>query len=395
MNMDKIRSDFEFLNKVIKGKPIIYMDSACVSLKPKQVVEAVNRYYLEMPVCEGRSNHSFGRSLTQEIENARKNIQKFLNASQSREIIFTKNTTEGINIIANSLDLKKGDSILTSDKEHNSGFLPYNILEKKGIKHKTFRFGDLGDFKKNLDKSVRLVSLAYVSNIDGSENPVEEIIKASHKNNSLVLIDAAQAVPHKEVNLKRLDTDFLVFSGHKALSPSGTGVLYGKLALLEKLNPFIVGGGTVKNSTYKEFEVEEVPKRFEAGLQDYAGIMGLSAAITYLQNIGMKNIEKYVDELTKFVSEELVKKGIKVLNYPSNKHGIISFNINGADPHVVSGLLGESANILVRSGMHCAHPWFNANKINGTVRVSLYFYNTKNECEKLIKEISKIQEVLT
>lgn len=372
--------------------PIIYMDSACVTLKPIQVIEAMSCYYKEFPACAGRSNHSFGRKVTQEINQARITVQKFINAKNSKEIIFTRNTTEGINLIANSLKLKKGDAVLTSDKEHNSVLIPFQLLKNKGINHKIFKFGDLNDFREKLTNDVRLVSTAITSNLDGTSQPIDEMIRLVHKNNGLILLDGAQAVPHKEIDVKKLDVDFLAFSGHKMLGPSGIGVLYGKFHLLENLNNFIMGGETVKNSTFENFEIEDIPERFEAGLQNYSGIIGLAEAIRYLQKIGMRNIEKHEQELNQYLSKKFLDMGISILGDadPKKRSGIISFNIKKMHPHEIAGIINESANIMIRSGMHCVHSWFNANNINGSARISLYMYNTKEECDLLVNELKKI-----
>jgi len=396
LNIQKIREDFPIYKKLINGKPISYMDSACVSLKPIQVIDAINKYYNEFPACGGRSEHSFGKKVTGAVNNARKIIQNFLNAKKVNEIIFTKNSTEGINLITNSLNLQEGDVVLTSDKEHNSVLLPIQLLKEKGIKHKIFKFGDIDDFEEKLTKDVKLVSTAHISNLDGTINPIEEIISLSHENNSLVLIDAAQSAGHNKINVRKLNVDFLVFSGHKVFGPSGTGILYGKLDLLKELKPFIIGGNTVKDSTYKNYEIEDVPERFEAGLQDYAGIIGLGEAIKYLENIGINNIEMHEYQLNKLISQAFMELGIEILGDldPEKRSAIISFNIKGMDFHEVAGILNESSNIMIRSGRHCVHSWFNANNIEGSARISLSVYNTEEECEVLIKEIKKIKNLI-
>lgn len=392
MNINKIREDFPVYQNKLNGKSIVYMDSACVTLKPNPVIDAMNKYYKEFPGCAGRSNHAFGIKVTDEVNKSRAMIQRFINAKSPKEIIFTRNTTEGINLIANSIKLAHGDAVLTSDKEHNSCLIPFQLLKNKGIKHRTFRFGDLEDFKSKLTKDVKLVATAMTSNLDGTSQPIEEMIRLTHKNNSLILIDGAQAVPHKEINVRKLDVDFLAFSGHKMLGPSGIGVLYGKYSLLEQLNQFMVGGETVKNSTIGSFEIEEIPERFEAGLQNYSGIIGLAEAVRYMQGIGMKNIEKHEHELNQYVSEKFQEMGISILGDKdaSRRSGIISFNIKGIHYHEIAGILNEKSNIMIRSGMHCVHSWFNANNIDGSARVSLYLYNTKEECDVLINEIKEI-----
>jgi cysteine desulfurase/selenocysteine lyase len=395
MNIDKIREDFLVLNKQLSGKSITYLDSACVTLKPKRVVEAINRYYNEFPVCGGRSNHKLGKIVTEEVEKSREIIRKFLSAKKSKEIIFTKNTTESINLIVNSINLKQGDIILTSDKEHNSLLLPVQLLKSNGIGHKMFRFGDINDFKSKLDKNVKLIATAHVSNLDGTINPVDEIINLGHKNKSLILIDAAQSISHVKIDVKRMDVDFLAFSGHKIFGPSGTGVLYGKYDLLNQLKPFIFGGGTVKDSAYGGYIIEDIPQRFEAGLADYAGIIGLGEAINYFQNFGVENIEKHIENLNKIITQEFLKLEISILgeNDYRKRKGIISFNIRGIHNKEIAELLNQN-NIFIRAGMHCVHSWFNANKIDGSARISLSIYNNEEDCRKVIEEVKKISNLL-
>lgn len=396
LDIKKIREDFPIFKKQINGLPVIYMDSACVSLKPIQVINAINKYYNEFPACGERSGHKLGKRVTEEMSNTREIVRDFLNAKKAKEIIFTRNSTEGINLVTNSLNLQEGDVVLTSDKEHNSVLLPVQLLKEKGIKHRIFKFGDINDFNNKLTKEVKLVSTVHISNLDGTINPIEEIIRRSHDNQSLVLIDAAQSVGHRRLNVRKLDVDFLVFSGHKVFGPSGTGVLYGKLNLLEKLKPFIIGGNTVKDSTYETYEIEDVPERFEAGLQDYAGIIGLGEAIKYLINLGVDNIEMYESRLNKLISQEFVKMGIDILGglNPEKRSAIISFNLKGMNFHEVAGILNESKNIMIRSGRHCVHSWFNANNIDGSARISLSIYNTEEECKLLVEELKKIKSLI-
>jgi len=395
MNIDKIREDFQILKKELNEKPIVYLDSACVTLKPKQVIDALNKYYNEFPACGERSNHKLGKRVTEEVEKSREVVKKFINARKSNEIIFTKNTTEGINLILNSIELKKGDIILTSDKEHNSILLPVQLLKNKGIEHRIFKFGDINDFKSKLDKDIKLIVTAHISNLDGTINPIEEIINLSHKNKSLILVDAAQSILHVKINVKKMDIDFLAFSGHKIFGPSGTGVLYGKYDLLNKLKPFIFGGGTVKDSTYEDYVIENIPQRFEAGLQDYAGIIGLGEAIKYFQGLGIEGVEDYIEDLNKIITQEFLKLGIKILgeeDYKKRK-GIISFNIKGVNNKEIAEILNQN-NIFIRAGMHCVHSWFNSNKIDGSARISLSVYNTEEDCRKVIEEIKKIKSLI-
>jgi len=388
MNPEKIRHDFPVLEK-----GLIYLDNACQTLRPKPVIEKINEYYTNYPSCEGRSHHKTGKKVGQEVKKARKIIQQFFNAKKTEEIIFTKNTTEAINLIANSLNLKKEDIILSSDKEHNSNLIPWQMLAEKGIKHEIYEFGNLEEFKSKLNPSVKLVATAHTSNLDGTSQPIQEIIQLAHANKSIVLLDGAQSAPHKPIDVKKLDVDFFACSGHKMMGPSGIGILYGKYYLLEKLNPFLVGGETVEESTYESCEFAKPPEKFEAGLQHYAGIIGLGAAVEYLSKIGMKSIIDHETALNKKITSALTKHDKIEIIGPKNaeqRGSIFSFNIKGMDPHEVAIMLDNSANIAVRSGAHCCHSWFNKHNIKGSVRASLYIYNNEDDAEKFIKEVEKI-----
>jgi len=401
MDPTKMRQDFPVLNKK-SDKPLIYFDNACMTFRPVQVINAIIRYYEEFPACGERSKHKLGAKVTEEVDAARKAVKDFLGAKNEKEIIFTKNTTEGINLVANSLGLKSGDVVLTTDREHNSNLLPWQKLAKLGVKHEMVRSKpdgtfDLEAFEKRLDRSVRLVSMVHTSNLDGYTLPVEKIIKVAHDWGALVMLDAAQSVPHKEVNVGKLGVDFLACSGHKMMGPSGTGILYGKYDLLDKMSPFIVGGGTVSDSTYTAATYEKPPEKFEAGLQDYAGIMGLAEAARYLDKIGRRNVEQHEIELNKIITKGLLNlNGISLIG-PQDaalRSGIISFNVGKAGSHEVALMLDKNYNIAVRSGAHCVHSWFNAHGLKGSVRASLYAYNTKEECAVFLDAMQKLVKVL-
>jgi len=399
---EKIRKDFPIFDKNINGKPVVYFDSACMSLKPRQVIEAMNEYYFDYPACAGRSSHRLGEMATKKVREARQTIAQFINARSEKEIIFTKNTTESINLVANSLDLKAGDLVLTTDKEHNSNLVPWQVLSsKKGIRHKVVGSDADGTFDlekyKKMVKGAKLVSVVHTSNLDGTTIPAKEIIKIAHENGALVLLDAAQSIPHQEINVRDLDVDFLAFSGHKMLGPTGTGVLYGKYQLLEKLEPFLVGGDTVEYSTYKEHKMLLPPEKFEAGLQDYAGIIGLGVAVKYLQLVGFDYIKNHELKLNKYISDELSKiPKIKIIGPadPALRSGIISFYIEGMNMNQIAVMLDNMSNIMIRSGRHCVHSWFEARGIINSARVSLYFYNTMKEAEIFIESIKKITQII-
>jgi len=397
MDIEEIRADFSVLERKINNKPIVYFDNACMTLKPKQVIDAINDFYLKSTGCGGRSAHKLGAEVSERVEETRKSVSKFIN-SKPNEVIFTRNTTESINLVANSFNFKQGDVILTSDREHNSNLVPWQVVaNKKKLTHKVvFSNPDmtfnLEAFKKELNPKVRLVSVVHTSNLDGYTLPVKEIIKLAHGNGSLVLVDAAQSAGHQQVDVKSLDADFVVMSGHKMLGPSGTGILYGKQKLLSELEPFIVGGDTVESTTYESHKFLDSPKKFEAGLQDYAGIFGLGAAVNYLKDIGFDAIHRHEQKLNKQISGFLEKlPGCKIIGPDvSQRSGITSFNIDGLKYHDIALMLNNLSNVMVRSGQHCLHSWFNAHKLSGSVRASVYLYNTEAEVETFISAMKQI-----
>jgi len=397
MNVKKIRQDFPILNRKINGQAIIYFDNACMTLKPKQVINAMNDYYFNYSACAGRSIHKLGSEVTIRYNDARNKIRKFINAKESREIIFTKNTTESINLLARSLRLKKDDIILTTDREHNSNLIPWHIQQElRGINHIVVKSNedntfDLERFENIMSNKVKLVSMVHTSNLDGYTIPAREIIKIAHDYGALVLLDGAQSAPQGFINVQKLDVDFFAFSIHKMLGPTGIGVLYGKYDLLKLLEPFIVGGNTVEKSSYNSHNLLDSPEKFEAGLQNYAGAIGAGAAVEYIMKIRRDNIGEYIYKLNSYISSEIIKiPGINIIGPtdPALRGGIISFNIENYEPHNIAIFL-DKENIMVRSGVFCVHSWFNAKNIKGAVRVSLYFYNTIEECKILIDKIKE------
>lgn len=403
MNLSEVRKDFPLLNSPAGQKQVIYLDSACQSLRPCQVIEAVTNYYVRYSACSGRSMHQLAAAVTNQCDEARTQIARFIGAARKEEIVFTRNTTEGINLVANSLELHPGDVVLITGKEHNSNLIPWQMLVKKvGIRLQilpplpdgTF---DLAACEKALATPVKLVSFGYSSNLDGVILPAEKIVKLAHSHGTLVLLDAAQTAPHHNINVRALDVDFLAFSGHKLLGPSGTGVLYGKYKLLEALSPFLVGGDTVASSTYETCEFLPVPEKFEAGLQDYAGIIGLGEAVRYVQAVGFDVIQKQELLLNRCLTDGTVDiPGFHLIGpaNPALRGGIFTFYIDGIDSHRIALMLDQMANICVRSGQHCVHSWFNERHIKGSVRASVYFYNTQEEVELFVENLKKIRKVL-
>jgi cysteine desulfurase/selenocysteine lyase len=402
MDVKKIRREFPLIEENSRHKQYIYFDNACQSLRPRSVIDAITTYYRDWSACGGRSNHQLSTEVTNRVAAARQSLAKLINATKEEEIIFTRNTTEGINLVANSLDLKPGDVVLISDKEHNSNLIPWQMAAKnRGVVLKIIPSAadetfSILNYEALLDDRVKLVSLGWTSKLDGVSLPVPEIIKKAHQKGALVLLDAAQAAPHQKINVRGLDVDFLAFSGHKMLGPSGTGVLYGKLSLLEKLTPFLVGGDTVASSTYETCEFLPPPEKFEAGLQDYAGMIGLGAAAQFLLKVGFDAIQKQEQMLTQMIMESIKDlPGLHWIGTPDYKKrgGITTFYFDGVDSHQVAIMLDQMANIQVRSGQHCVHSWFNSRQIKGSVRASVYFYNTEEEAQTFIGNLKKIRKV--
>lgn len=407
---DNYRQDFPFFQRTINNKPIIYFDNACMSLRPKQVIDKSNDYYYNFPGCAGRSNHHIAEEVETAVDDARTKIAKFFGAD-SKAVVFTKNTTEAINLVANSFPFKIGDVVLGTDKEHNSNLIPWLKLQKRGIIKHDFVESDqnnefsLTNFEQKLKQysgKVRLVSMVYTSNLDGVTNPVKEIIKLSHKHGAKVLLDCAQAALHHEINLKKLGADYIAVSGHKLLGPSGIGALISDKENLEQLDQFLVGGETVTDSTYEKYIPEKIPERFEAGLQNYAGIIGFGEAVEYLDKVGRENIHHYLVRLNQRATSGLSQiPKVKILGpqEADKRSGIISFVVEGKKIHEVALLLSKTHNIMVRSGAHCVHSWFNKESNNqsvfkdGTVRASLSFYNTLEEVEEFVRAVKKISEL--
>ena len=374
-----------------------------MTLKPKQVISAMDEYYNEYPVCGGRSIHKMAKKVDEKATDAREKFQKFLGASCPEEIIFTRNTTEGLNLVANSLELKKGDIVLTTDREHNSNLVPWQIqAHKRGIKHmivysnpdNTFNIPQFEEIMSK-NRNVRLVSMVYTANLDGYTIPAKEIIKIAHDHGALVMLDGAQSAPHKPVDMKALDVDFFALSVHKMAGPTGMGVLYGKHDLLSELAPFIVGGDTVSDTTYDGAKFLPPPEKFEAGLQNYAGMIGSGAAVDYLNNIGLSNIEEHEKRLNTIITNGIKDMpGLKIIGpqEPGLRAGIIAFTVElpkGGDAHDIALVLDETENIEVRSGAFCVHSWFNYRKCEAAVRASLYLYNTEEEARKFIDVLGK------
>lgn len=404
MDLARIRSDFPVLQREVGGKPIIYLDNACMTLKPRQVVEAMADYYNRLSACGGRSVHKLATEVTVKFEEGRERMRRFLNANEHREIVFTRNTTEGINLVSRSLDLKRGDIVLTTDREHNSNLVPWlRLRDEKGVKHVVVGSREDGTFdmealEARMSGRVRLVAMVHTSNLDGYTIPARDVIKVAHDHGALVLLDGAQSAPHREVDVRKLDVDFYAFSVHKMLGPTGTGVLYGKYELLERLRPFIVGGDTVERTSYEDYRMLKPPAKFEAGLQDYAGVIGAAAAAEYLMNLGRDRVHEHEVRLNTVLTRglrEIPGAGIIGPADPALRGGITSFNIEGIEPHDIAMILDEVANIMIRSGQHCVHSWFHARKLKGSARASLYLYNTEEEVRAFLDVLGRVARDLS
>lgn len=401
LNTEKIRKDFPILNIKVHGKPLVYLDNAATSQKPQVVINAIKDYYENYNANIHRSIHKLGELATLAYENAHKKVADFIN-SEFEETIFTKNVTESLNLLAYSLgnDIKEGDEIVITQMEHHSNFVPWQQLAKrKKAKLKFIEIDEEGILKEEsikecITKKTKIVSLVHISNVLGTINDVEKIAKIAHENGALCIVDAAQSVPHMEVDVKKLGVDFLAFTGHKILGPTGIGVLYGKKELLENMTPFLYGGEMIKEVTFEDTKWNDLPWKFEAGTMNIAQGIGLGAAIDYLENIGMENITRHDKELTEYAMEKLSQiNEVEIYGPGLDKRGsLVSFNIKGVHAHDTSAIL-DGEGIAIRAGHHCAMPLHSVLGITASARASFYLYNTKEEIDKLAEAIHKVIKV--
>ena len=396
----EIRNDFP----ILRENKIAYLDSGATTQRPIQVLDKVDNFYKSENANPHRGAYKLSIQATEVYENARQKVADFINAPSARNIVFTRNATESLNLLAYSYGLnnvKKDDKIVLSIMEHHSNLVPWQMVcQKNGAKLEYMYTNSNGELTtEEIDKKivpgVKIVGITQVSNVLGTINPIKEIIKKAHSVGAIVIVDGSQSVPHMKVDVQELDADFLVFSGHKMLSPFGIGVLYGKNNLLDSMTPFLFGGDMIEYVYEQETIFAEVPTKFEAGTQNVGGAVGISAAIDYLKNIGMENIEKIEKELTKYAYEELSKLDFITLYGPKDlqkRSGVFSFNINGVHPHDVASVL-DSQDVCVRSGNHCAQPLLRYMNLDSTCRASLYVYNTKEDIDRLVKALIKTRDV--
>ncbi len=400
-----IRADFPILNQEVSpGVPLIYLDNAATSQKPLLVIEAMSDYYLHCNANVHRGIHKLSEEATDAYEGARKRIARFINAASHREVIYTRNTTESINLVAltwGTTNVGPGDAILVSEMEHHSNLMPWQMLaERQGAELRLIPvteegFLDMAALAERLDGSVKLVAVTHMSNVLGTINPVAEIVEQAHAVGAAVLVDAAQSVPHMPVDVQALDADFLAFSGHKMMGPTGIGVLYGKRKLLEEMPPFMGGGDMIKRVDFTSAEWNDLPWKFEAGTPDIAGAIGLGAAVNYLGNIGMAQVRAHEAEITAYAIERLVEvPGLRIFGPedPRQKGGVISFELEGIHPHDIAEILNRDG-VAIRAGHHCAMPLHRKFGIVATARASFYVYNVPSEVDKLIEALYKAKEM--
>jgi len=401
MDVVKIRKDFPILERRVDGKRMVYLDSACQTLRPKQVVEALTRYYDEFPACAGRSVHSLATSVSIEVDAARERMAEFVNASRREEICFTKNCTEALNTVIFGLGLKRGDAVITSDREHNSMHIPLLTLrDEVGIRYERIPSKvdgglDMDLFSDTLRKTkAKLVAMCHTSNVNGTTLDAQAIARIAHEEGALVLFDGAQYAPCGGVDLKRLDADFYAFSCHKMCGPSGVGVLTGKHEMLSKLRPLYYGGHGVSSVSGIKAELMPAPERFEAGLQNYAGMIGAGAAADYVRSIGREEIAAHLADLNAAATAGLDKHDkIEILepHDATKRGGILGFNVKGYNPHDVAMMLDHSDSVMIRSGMHCAHTWFeDRGMANGSARASFYIYNDREDADKFVAAVGRV-----
>ncbi len=402
-DVQKARKDFPILSQTAYGKPLIYFDNAATSQKPQIVIDALSNYYSTYNANIHRGVHFLSQKASQAFDDVRITVQQFLNAKSEREIIFVRGTTEAINLVASTYgrkNISEGDQIIISAMEHHSNIVPWQMLceEKKAVLKVIPMNSDgellIDEFKKLLSSKTKFISVVHTSNSLGTINPVKEIIRLAHEKNIPVMVDAAQAVAHGEVDVQELDCDFLAFSGHKVFGPTGVGCLYGKLNLLDAMPPYQGGGEMIHSVSFEKTTYNEVPFKFEAGTPNVADVIGLGTAITYVQSLDRKKINNYEHSLMLYASEKLKSiDGIRLIGTAKNKSSIVSFVIDGVNA-LDAGMYLDTMGVAVRTGHHCTEPVMKYFKIPGTLRASFMFYNTEREIDVLIEGVRQAVKLL-
>ena len=402
LDINKVRADFPILSRTVNGKPLVYFDNGATSQKPQIVIDAITKYYHEINANIHRGVHTLSQLATDAYEIARGKIQNHINAKFAHEVIFTSGTTHGINAVANGFAsiLKTGDEVLVSSLEHHSNIVPWQMLcEKTGAVLKVIPMNENGElimaeYDKLLSNKTKIVTVNHISNALGTVNPVKYMIDKAHEFGAAILIDGAQAVPHLKPDVQALDCDFYVFSGHKMCGPTGTGILYGKEAWLNKLPPYQGGGEMIKEVTFEKTTYADLPHKFEAGTPDIAGGIVMGTAVDYLNSIGFDNIQQQELELLEYATKRLLEiEGLKIYGTAKEKTSVVSFNIEGIHPYDI-GTIIDKLGIAVRTGHHCAQPIMQFFNIPGTIRASFSFYNTKEEIDVMVEAVKKAQMML-
>ena len=401
LDVEVLRKDFSILDQIVNDEPLVYLDNAATTQKPTQVLEAIAAYYAKDNANVHRGVHTLAERATAAYEAARERVRSFIHAASTKEVLFTRGTTTGLNWVARYAEsvLQPGDEVLISVMEHHSNTIPWQEACKKTGARLIYAYLkdgmlDLADFRSKLTEKTRFVALAHVSNVLGVVNPIKEIAELVHKTNALLLVDGAQSVPHMKIDVQDLDVDFFAFSGHKMLGPTGIGVLYGKEELLERMSPVEFGGEMIDFVYEQEATWKELPWKFEAGTPNIVGAIGLAAAIDYLDKIGMETVHQYEQELIAYVFPRLqAVEGLTIYGSEdlTQRSGVISFNLAGLHPHDVATAL-DYEGVAVRAGHHCAQPLLSYLGVAATVRASFYLYNTKADCDKLVEALQKTKE---
>jgi len=401
MDVARIRKDFPVLSRDFGGKAPIYFDSACQTLRPKQVVAAMDQYYEEFPACAGRSVHKMATEVSLRCDDVRARVADFLGAESPSEVSFLKNTTEGLNTVIFGSGLGAGDEVVTTDYEHNSVHVPaLQAARSFGIRRKVVPSAtdgtfDLEAFEEMMSRKVKLVAMCLTSNVTGYTLPAKEVVDIAHSHGSRVLFDAAQAAPSQRIDVRATGADYLVCSAHKMCGPSGVGLFYARSELSEKLQPLMFGGHGISDTDDRSFTLLPAPEKFETGLQNYSGIMGTGAAVQYLSDLGMDAIQDHVVSLNKRMTRALKDvPGLTIVgpSDPNLRGGILSFNLRGLLAHDVAMILDNSRNIMIRSGMHCCHSFFHSRGIDGCARASVYLYNSPQEAEAFVAAVADLAD---
>lgn len=398
-DIDKIRADFPILSQKVYGKPLIYLDNAATTQKPGRVIDKITEMYTTLNANVHRGVHYLSRAATGEHEAARKTVQEYINAASPEEIVFTRGTTESINLVASSFCrnfCREGDELLITAMEHHSNIVPWQMqCEYYGLKLKVLPIDAAGELRideleKMLSSRTKMIALTHISNVLGTVNPVGKIIEIAHRHDIPVLIDAAQSVQHLKTDVRETDCDFLVFSSHKIYGPTGVGILYGKEKWLDALPPYQGGGEMIASVTFRKTTYNVLPYKFEAGTPDFVGSAALASALRYVSSLGLENIYLYEHELLRYATEKLLDvPGMRILGNAADKSSVISFLVDDIHPYDMGTLL-DKMGIAVRTGHHCAEPLMRDLGVEGTLRASLAFYNTKEEIDMLVKGVEKI-----